>query len=326
MSHLFTLVTYVLFALISTSTLADSTPNLSYAGKKILYINSYHTGFEWSDEIALSIQTVLKDTGIDLKTLEMDTKNHTEEAFAQQAALRAKALIEEFKPDVVIASDDNASKYLIMPYYKDADLPFVFCGIDWDASVYGFPYKNVTGMEEISLEPQVLKLVKEYAKGERKGILSVKHYAQTKSVDYQQKLFNFKYDKIYFVETFEDWKAKYLKLQEEVDIVFLLSPVGIKGWDFAEAQRFVEEHTKIPSATTTNPNNMRLSMMGISRIPSEQGIYAAKTALRILDGVSPSDIPITQNKEGQLFLNFRIGKKLGIIFKPALLKVATVLH
>ena len=47
---------------------------------------------------------------------------------------KAKAEIDAFKPDVVIAADDNASKYLIEPYFKDAALPFVFCGVNWDAS------------------------------------------------------------------------------------------------------------------------------------------------------------------------------------------------
>ena len=62
----------------------------------------------------------------------MDTKRNTDEEFKKTAALKAKAEIEASKPDVVIAADDNASKYLIQPYFKDASLPFVFCGVNWD--------------------------------------------------------------------------------------------------------------------------------------------------------------------------------------------------
>ncbi len=49
----------------------------------------------------------------------MDTKRNTSEEFKQEAALKAKALIESSNPDVVIVSDDNAVKCLVQPYnYK----------------------------------------------------------------------------------------------------------------------------------------------------------------------------------------------------------------
>lgn len=95
-----------------------------YAGKRILYVNSYHVGFEGSDPITDGIQVVLERAKVNLKVIYMDTKRNPSDEFSRAAALKAKTVIEEFQPDVVIASDDNASKYLIMPYYKDADLPF----------------------------------------------------------------------------------------------------------------------------------------------------------------------------------------------------------
>ena len=52
------------------------------------------------------------------------TKKATKKASKKKAAKKAKAVIETFLPNVVIASDDNASKYLIQSYYKNADLPF----------------------------------------------------------------------------------------------------------------------------------------------------------------------------------------------------------
>ncbi|MCP4577871.1 MAG: hypothetical protein GY846_16480 [Deltaproteobacteria bacterium] len=74
--------------------------------------------------------------------------------------------------DVVIAADDNASKYLIKPFYKDAGLPFVFCGVNWDASNYGFPYRNVTGMIEVAGAKELVKILQGYAKGSRVALLA----------------------------------------------------------------------------------------------------------------------------------------------------------
>jgi hypothetical protein len=132
----------------------------NYNGKKVLYIDSYHVGYAWSDGVMRGVKTALEGTGVNLKMIAMDTKRNKGDEFKKEAALKAKAEIEAFKPDVVIAADDNASKFLIMPYFKDASLPFVFCGVNWDATGYGFPYSNTTGMVEVTPVPQLIEQLK----------------------------------------------------------------------------------------------------------------------------------------------------------------------
>ena len=126
----------------------------------------------------------LAGTGVELKIIHMDTKRNPSEEFNRAAALRAKEVIESFRPDVVTTSDDNAAQYLIMPYYKDAELPFVFCGLNWDASTYGLPYANVTGMVEVSPIPQILRLLRSYAKGDRIGYLTEDTTTKRKELEY----------------------------------------------------------------------------------------------------------------------------------------------
>ncbi|CAN2044818.1 ABC transporter substrate-binding protein [Candidatus Magnetomoraceae bacterium gMMP-1] len=287
-----------------------------YAGKKILYINSYHLGYKWSDKIINGILEALKNTRLSLKVIYMDTRRNQSETFKKSAALKAKAVIENFKPDVVIASDDNASKYLIMPYYKDTDLPFVFCGVNWDASVYGFPYKNTTGMVEVLPIPQLIHHISKYARGKRIGFFSSDVFTEQKIVKEVPKLLNIKYSKVYLVKNFKEWKEKFLRLQDEVDMIIMSNFIGIKNWDDKIAQSFVEKYTKIPTGTMTSWN-MYLVLLGVTQIPEEQGQWAAKAALKILDGIPPHRIPITHNKQGKLFFNKRIAKKLGIIDIPA---------
>jgi hypothetical protein len=119
-----------------SATPANQTSDLpAYEGKKILYINSYHKCYEWSNSIRATITETLVDTGVELNIHHMDTKRNTDEPFIKHAALEVKAVTEEWNPDVVITSDDNAFKYLVMPCYSDSDLPFVHCVINWDASV-----------------------------------------------------------------------------------------------------------------------------------------------------------------------------------------------
>ncbi len=319
---------------------AQAQMDLPYEGKKILFINSYHEGYEWSDGVTEGIKNVLlpkviknmsgqtaepSATDTQLKIVLMDTKRNTSEVFKHTAALKVKAEIEAFQPDVVIASDDNAAKYVIMPFYKDTALPFVFCGVNWDASDYGFPYSNVTGMVEVDLADQILKHLKDYAKGERIGLIGVETESAHKIMENYRKVFGIAFTQTYFLTDFEAWKAAYLRAQEEVDMLFILSHVGLTGWDDEQAQAFVEANTRIPSGSAHHWD-MPYALLGIAKVPQEQGLWAAQTALSILNGTQPSDIPLTTNKQGRLMLNLRLAGKLGIFFKLPLLKLADIIR
>jgi ABC-type uncharacterized transport system substrate-binding protein len=292
----------------------------NYAGKRILHIDSYHRGNIWNDRIADAVQASLKDTGVTLKIIHMDTKRNASETFKKAAALKAKAVIDRFQPHVVTTSDDNAAKYLIMGHYKNADLPFVFSGLNWDASSYDLPYKNVTGMVEVSPVPQIIELLKQYADGERIGYLTEDTKTKRKELDYHKKLFNIEYDQVYLVKSFAEWKESYLRAQDEVDMLIILGVAALADWDDKEAQSLAENHTKIPSGTDFSWL-MHISMLGVGKSPEEQGRWAAHAALKILDGVEPSRIPLTHNTEGKLYFNRRIAASMGIDNVPPLATV-----
>ncbi|NJD52142.1 MAG: ABC transporter substrate-binding protein [Candidatus Methanoperedens sp.] len=304
---------------------ADEASTKTFEGKKILYIDSYNTGYEWSDGETKGIENILNNTGIELKIFRMDTKRNDSEDFGKQEGIKAKSVIEDFQPDVVITCDDPAFKYVIMPYYRDAALPVVFCGINWDVSIYGAPYENTAGMIEVSLTPQLISYLKEYSKGDRIGFIAGNTTTDRKNAEYYTKLYNINFTRKYHVTTFEEWKRDFLKLQEEVDIVILENNAGITDWDNNEAQAFVLENTKIPAGATLDWMPP-YSLIGMTKIAEEQGEWSAMAALRILNGTRPSDIPIVTNKKGRLYLNLKIAEKLGVIINPEILKNAEIIH
>ena len=51
---------------------------------------------------------------------------------------------------------------------------------------------------------------------------------------------------------------------------------------------------------------MPYTILGVTKIPEEHGQWAAKTALRILDGMSPTDIPIVANNQRDIWINKKI--------------------
>ena len=218
-----------------------------YTGKKILWVNSYHEGYPWSDGIASGLHEVLDETGVELKIVQMDTKNNPDEAFGQAAGVKIKAEIEAFQPDVVIASDDNAQKYLVVPFLKGTELPVVFNGVNWDASAYGFPTSNVTGMVEVELPDQLVDLLKAHAQGEQLGYITIDSETERKVVEtYNQRFFNGQMQP-YWVKTQDEFKTAFLAAQQEVDIIFMGNNAGSDKWDEEEMKQFVLRNATIPT-------------------------------------------------------------------------------
>ena len=108
-------------------------------------------------------------------------------------------------------------------------------------------------------------------------------------------------------------------------MLYLAAPEGIKGFDYQEAERFVMEHMRIPIGTESD-YVMPFALLGLIKVPQEQGEYAARAALEILDGKKPSDIPVVINKKGTLLLNVKVADKLEVIFSPAMLRNAKTIY
>lgn len=301
--------------------------------RKLVYVNSYHKGDAWSDGIENGLFKALgiplgpehpfdpSLSRIQIQVIRMDTKRNPGPAFAEKAARKAQALIEDGRPDIVVASDDNACRYLIAPYYRNRDLPVVFCGVDQDASAYGFPTPNITGMVEISFYRETIELLKTFARGDRLGLIGAKDPSNRKEADHLRQTAAIKEQDIRLVSTYGEWKKEYLSLQESLDLLIWIGHDGIQGWNPGDAERFILNHARIVSGCVSEAH-MRFTLLGRATIAEEQGWWAGKTALKILDGTSPAQIPVTANKHSKLFLNMKLARRMEITFPMELVEMA----
>jgi ABC-type uncharacterized transport system substrate-binding protein len=303
--------------------LAAMPAHAQLAGKKVLFVNSYHEGYAWSDGEEKGARLVLEAAGVKVEFQRMDVKRHQgDAAFTKAAALEAKARIETGKPDLVILADDPAVKELLVPYFKNAKLPFVFCGVNWEAGKYGLG-ANTTGMLEVALVKELLAGLKDYAKGGRIGFLTVDSETERIEGPYYKKALGISFTSERYVKTLAEWKDAYQKMQGEVDVLFLGNFAGINDWNEADAAAFVQATSKVPTGTIYD-FMMPYSMLGYTKIAEEQGAWAGKAALDILKGAAPASIPVASNKQAQIFINPRLAAKAGVVFKPELVKVAEV--
>jgi ABC-type uncharacterized transport system substrate-binding protein len=253
----------------------------------------------------------------------MDTKQHPEEEIAKAAGDSAYAEIQAFQPDVVIACDDNAQKYLVVPYLKDTSLPIVFCGVNWDASIYDLPASNVTGMVEVELPDRLIENLEPYTEGDRVGYLTVDTETERKVAEIYNERFFGGQMQTYWVKTYDEFQATFIKAQEEVDILFFGNNAGIDRWEDEEVIPFMTENTRIPSGAI-NDWLAPYVLLTLAKSPEEQGEWSAAAALRILAGTPVSEIAVVENKKEQLILNLDIAEKLEVVFPPSMLRNATI--
>ncbi len=312
-----------LFVLLSVPAFAGPVKtSLPYQGKKILWVDSYHEGYAWTAGIERGIRQALADSGVELRIERMNAKWIVEEGGRKQVALKAKAAIEGFCPDVVISSDDIAAKYLVVPYLKDTDLPVVFCGINWDASPYGLPCRNVTGILEVEPVRALIRHLQRYAAGNRLGYLSADTVSERKVVSvYNQHFFNGQM-KFYLAKDFAHFKELFLQAQQEVDMIYIANHSDMPGWDPLQAEEFLLQHVAQPTGSRLEYME-RFVTFTVAKVPEEQGDWAARVALRILDGVDPADIPVAANQKASLTLNLKMAEAAGIQLPVETLKAAS---
>ena len=294
--------------------------------KKVLVVMSYHATDSWQQEIRGGIESVLND--VTMKFFYLDTKIYKEGG--KDRAKEAYALYQEFKPDAVIAADDNAQSMFVVPYLKDkVKTPVVFCGVNFDATKYGYPASNVTGVvekihyrESISLariiEPGINKVAVLY-RDTPSNRRNIEQLLQEKS-SYTAEITD-------FIEANSLTGAinKINSLEEKIDAFIIQNMTGIiddkgrpmEGFDAASAIA----HKSSKPFMAINSWSIRAGLLcGVVRTGQEQGSIAARMVRDIFNGRAIKDIPVTQNRNGRRMINVTAARRLGIEIPPEALR------
>jgi ABC-type uncharacterized transport system substrate-binding protein len=283
--------------------------------KVVFHLDSYHEGYEWADGVAEGIRATLAGRAT-LSTFHMDVKHRGSPSQIAEVSEEARDAIRAAQPDVIIASDDAAVKYVVVPHYKDGPIPVVFCGVNWSADPYGLPTPHVTGMVEVSPILEALDIVRRRYPGTRRlGILTERTLTEDAERAWlEPKYRDFGFEVSYaMVSDFASWKREFQRLNSQSDVVFMPTNGAIDGWDDAEARTFVERNIRKPVVTVVD-FMMPFAVFGLTKIAREHGEWAARAALDILSGKRPGDIPVVRNRRRQAWFNPTLAAKIG--FEP----------
>ncbi len=295
-------------------------------GPVCVYVSSYHQGYAWSDGVERGLREALGDE-CTLVQYDMDTKRKKASEDKIAAGKGALELIQNVKPDVVITSDDNAAKYLIVPYLKNTETPVVFSGINWTVEEYDFPALNVTGIVEVApIKPMIERALQ--ITGDKRNAVYVGATTLTEQKNYSRikataERMGVSLDLI-AAEDFDAWKAALAEAQS-YDFTIMGSYSGIKNWDDELAAAAAKELTKTPSLTN-HGWMMPFSLVGYTKIPEEHGEWAAQSAIAILSGVQVLDIPIVTNRKWDTWVNSQLLESSGIELEEGLMSSAKLVQ
>ncbi len=281
-----------------------------YARHRILWLDSYDPSNKWTAEMGKAIRSTIEGQDVEFRVHHMDTKRNKSEEFKKKAAIQAVDLIKRYRPHVVIASEDNASKYVVKPYFKDKAIPFVFCGVNHTAERYGYPYKNATGIIELDPIPKLIFSLSRFHFVDKVGYLAEDGTSARINGGVYKTQTRF-HCLEYYVNSMAEWIRTYRRAQNEVDILIIGNTSAIRDWDTQSAMDTILRDSQIPTGCLLEFLTP-MTFIGCIKLPSEQGRWAAQTALKILNGTPVDSIPVAEPVDGKLIVNTKIAKALGI--------------
>ena len=242
--------------------------------------------------------------GCRIVRLDLDSKREKRRERIRAAADRALRTIVELDADVVLTADDNAMKHLVVPHLKGTERPVIFSGVNWTVEEYGLPAPNVTGMVEVAPIAPMIRRAIELVPGARRA-LYVGASTLTEAKNYERiartaERFGVRLDAVYATDM-AGWKRAFVDAQDH-DFVIVGSSSGLDGWDDAEAAAHALAVTRRPSFTN-HDWMMPVTAVGYTKVPEEQGEWAADSALAVLGGMSPGDIPLVTNRKWDTWVN-----------------------
>jgi ABC-type uncharacterized transport system substrate-binding protein len=287
--------------------------------KKVLCVFSYHPEYSWVAEETRGVEEVFEGEAISVEKFYMDTKRRTDPEWKEKVASDAMKRIEESKPDLVMVFDDNACEFVARPY-AGKDLPFVFCGMNREPEQYGFPAPNITGVVEREFFEQSVALLKQLAPHvKRIGILSDDSpTSQGPASRIREGTLPVEVSEVYATNDFGAWKSKVKEFQTSVDAIGLFGYHTLKEGrggqhvPSVDVLKWTLKSSHLPEFAILDFTVRDGALCGIAQSGYNQGKTAAGLAIKILSGVSPSDIPIETPRKGLPILNQARAEKLHI--------------
>jgi len=265
---------------------------------RIFILQSYSPAYSWTRDVNVGLRRVLDaHKRLSLRWYYMGTKRHPWPAYRAKAGRLALRAIRAWKPNVIIAVDDDAQQLVARHFVDTPGVSIVFAGVNGGVAKYGYTRAdNVTGIFERfpmnAIRAALLAAIADgslphnarmYYLGDRSrsvcadtGFVRRYHWAPVRLAVVRQ------------VGTFPKWQQAVAEAQHRGDFIMaanyhqlrvstgsrkLVSPRKVVAW--------TEAHSHIPVIGLDGFFVDDGGMLSVGKSPLEQGIKAARLAMEI---------------------------------------------
>ena len=290
---------------------------------KVLVVFSYEKAAPWDIEIREEIEKVLSPFA-DLSFFYLNTKVAL--GGGAKRAAEAFSLYQQMQPDGVIAVDDNAQSMFVLPYLKGrVAIPIMFCGVNADPHLYGYPTPNISGIlerfhleESISLSRQLAGKIETFAFMVKAGPVADLIAEQ---LEEEKGQLSARMVKFLTPTTLAEALKMTENVRQEADLLFLVALWGLSdgnGKKLAEevvipplVDVFAKPTTAIAASVVREG-----ALCAVITSAREHGHRAADMLLKALHGVPVEQLPMTRNSHGKRMINVSTLRQLGIDPQP----------
>lgn len=291
--------------------------------RKVLLLNSYHKGLDWTDKITHGVESTLKkaEPPVDIRVEYMDTRHANAPEYYRLLYESYRHKYANSRFDVILSSDDDAFNFLL----KNRDdlfpgTPVVFCGVNYfrDSMLAG--RDGFTGVVEsfdvkstidvaLKAAPDT-RQVYVYVDNTATGIANRKISAEALAA------FGSRVEGVFIENLYlEEIREKGFCLPPGSIVLMMTFPRDMNGLVSEENLRYVSGKCNVPIYSTWDFFLGRGVVGGMITSGFSQGEAAAKLARRILSGEKAGSIPVVRESPNRYMFDYAQMRRFGI--KPA---------
>ena len=305
------------------------------AAPRIAHVMSFDSPWRWTDGQLEGFRESLALPAADIRVFQMDVKRHASDEAKTERGRLARAFIDDFRPQLLYCSDDDAQQHVARHYLGTA-LPLVFSGVNRDPQAHGFEgATNVTGVLEREHVPETLRLLRELVPALRRLTVLSDHGAYWDAVvgrvqEGASAIAGLAPVQVVRTHHYAEYQQAILAAQPGAEgaerpaqadallhlgILTLVDSAG-RPVPYQTVQRWVVEHSQLPDASFWLDRIHHGTLASVTVSELAQGRAAGRLARAILvDGVAPASLPMRPTAQGQPAINLRRARALGLVVR-----------
>jgi signal transduction histidine kinase/CheY-like chemotaxis protein len=274
--------------------------------KQVVFLNSYHEGYEWSDDVLRAIRTTVagQPFQVEFWTEYMDRKRLSSKETEQALLTFLTGKYRGRKLDAVVASDDDAIRFMQLHGSEVfGEVPVVFCGLNQWPLADQLPRKQFTGVLEDFRVGAILDLALQF--NPRAGTIWVvsdnSPLGRHQKSGFEEIASQRRQLRFHFVDGEEltlDEVVSQMGAVERNDIVILTAFVHDRTetyLDRADAQRRIAQASAGPVFSPSISSLGQGIVVGNDNAGFPHGLIAGRMLVQVLNGTSPERIPIEKH-------------------------------